>query len=56
MRSIKIDKLGSAIVEQLDDDEYPDLDEAILVNNLNVVESRALIDPETQEIFDWDLH
>jgi hypothetical protein len=56
IRSIKIDKLGSAVVEQLDDDEYPDFDEAVLANSLNIVEGIAPINLDTQEIFEWDLH
>jgi hypothetical protein len=47
MRSIKIDKLGSALVEELDEDEYLDINDQISGNSLSIFQEAAPIDPET---------
>jgi hypothetical protein len=58
MRSIKIDKLGSAVVNQLDDDdedEYQDMDELVGNSVIEVVELEPMVDPATQNVFEWEL-
>ena len=45
MRSIKIDRLGSAVIEELDTEVFIDIDAEVEVE-----------DPATQEIFEWELY
>ena len=53
MRSIKVGKLGTALIEELDDEVFLDID----ADDEGVVNIDAeVVDPATQELFEWDLY
>ena len=56
MRSIKIDKLGSAVVEELDKETVVDIDDLDVDEEGFIRVDDVVIYPKTQELFEWDLY
>jgi hypothetical protein len=55
-RSIKIDKLGSAVVEELDKETVVDIDDLDVDEEGFIRVDDVVIYPKTQELFEWDLY